>query len=155
MESAVAAHAAAQERAIAMVKKARPYRSVSEIEVALADELRARGGYMPPDEVRLIALQIADPAWAVRHPRQWNRLVRGADSGARREVSVMEEVDRTMARLEAVVNSLRGLRRSSITAHRTMDGVEYEVSIDPWTAGRARKLRRRSGPLLIKVRSYT
>ena len=35
------------------------------------------------------------------------------------------------------------------------DGIEYEISIDPWTAGRARKLERKAGPIVIKVRSYT
>ena len=36
-----------------------------------------------------------------------------------------------------------------------MDGVDYVISIDPWTARRARKLQRIAAPTVITVRPYT
>jgi len=154
-EAAVSAHAEALRHAIAAVAAAGRGRPVDEIETALIRELRALRLHMPPEEIHVLALQISDPAWPLKHPHRWRRLTRATTNAAAREAAVADEIDRAVARLADALDSLRRLHQSSISARRTMDGVDYVISIDPWTARRARKLQRIAAPTVITVRPYT
>jgi hypothetical protein len=154
LEAAISAVAEAEHRAMAAAA-AGPGVAVSEIEAVLIRELRDRGGFMPPEEIHAIALQICDPAWPIKHPLQWKRLTQGTPEAADGEAAVAAEIDRTVARLNDAVDSLRGMRRFEVSARRTVDGVDYEIRIDRWSARRARKLQRIAAPTAVTVRPYS
>jgi hypothetical protein len=154
-EMAASAHADALRRAVQAVEASERGRPVHQIETALIRELRARRSYLPPEEIHLTALDISDPTWALRHPFRLRRLMQETRKAAEaRESVVADDNDRTMARLQEALDSLPRLRRSSISAHRTMDGWEYAISIDRWSATCARKLERIAAPALVTVRPF-
>jgi hypothetical protein len=48
----------------------------------------------------------------------------------------------------------RRVRRHTISLRRTVDGVEVEVRIDPWSPRRALKLQRAAAPAVLVVMPY-
>lgn len=131
-------------------------RDIPDIEAALARELRARDVFMGPDEIHLEARRIADPGWARKDPTTLKRLLAEISSPAkaREEAALEAQWDRVSERLDKALDSMWRLRRSSVTSHRTIDGVTFEVRIDPWSARRAKKLQRLAAPMPVTVRPY-
>ncbi len=104
---------------------------------------------MSPTEIRIEALRIDDPDWFTNHPGALEEMLSAETDGAEREQD--EETDRTMDRLDAIVDRCRGVRSYTLGAHRTLDGFEYEVRINPWSERRARRIERKAAPIPVVV----
>lgn len=153
-EAAISEHDGAVRDAIAAAEVIGPGKPVEEIEAVLVRELQTRRCYMSTADVHLVALGISDPTWALKEPGLLKRLTERAHVEAASETEAADEVDSTVVRLTQALDSLRHIRRSSVVARRTMDGVDYEICIEPWTARRARKIQRTAAPTRITVRPY-
>jgi hypothetical protein len=70
------------------------------------------------------------------------------------ELAFRREWDRTTERLTDAVDSMRRVRRLTISSRRTVDGVEFEVRIDPWSRRRALRLQRVAAPAVVVVMPY-
>jgi hypothetical protein len=147
---------AAHKAVIAAVEAWGCGRPVAEIEARLVRELRARHEFMEPDEINLDARQISDPDWPVKDPETARRLVAEMRTPEKRaaESAFRQQWERTTERLAEALNSMRRVRRSTISSRRIMDGVEFEIRIDPWSRRRALKLQRIAAPAVVLVRPY-
>ena len=147
---------AVHEAVIAAVEAWGRGRPVAEIEAGLVRELRARREFMAPDEINFEARRISDPDWAVKDPEMARRLVAEMKSPENRaaESAFRQQWERTTERLAEAVDSMRRVRRCTISSRRMMDGVEFEIRIDPWSRRRALKLQRIAAPAVVLVRPY-
>src|SRR5688572_19249199 len=129
------AELAASNAAIKAVEKSMSGQPVQDIEVRLIDELRARNVFMGRDEVHIQALRISDPELATRDPRSVEKPFTDLHSpeSAQGEAEFVAQVDRTHDRLGKIVDSMWRVRRATVSSHRTMDGMTFEVRIDPWS----------------------
>lgn len=144
------ADADALRAAIAAVEDRGYAGSVSEIEAQLVEELRARSCFMSPTEIRIQALRIHDADWFKNHPGALEEmLATESESVAGRQME--EAPDRTMDRLEDMVDGCRGVRSFSLGAHGTVDGVTYEICINPWSPRLARRIERKAAPTPVQV----
>ena len=111
---------------------------------------------MAPDEINFEARRITDPDWAVKDPEMARRLVAEMKSPENRaaESAFRQQWERTTERLAEAVDSMRRVRRCTISSRRMMDGVEFEIRIDPWSRRRALKLQRIAAPAVVLVRPY-
>jgi hypothetical protein len=111
---------------------------------------------MAPEEIDLEARRISDPDWAVKDPEAARRLFAKMKSSESRaaELAFRREWDRTTERLTDAVDSMRRVRRLTISSRRTVDGVEFEVRIDPWSRRRALRLQRVAAPAVVVVMPY-
>ncbi len=152
LEDVVHVDLAAEQAAIAAVEASGRGRPVHTLEAELVREMRANRLFMPPEEINLLARQISDPNWAVKHPWTARRLFaemrRAVDA---KESALQEESDRTLGRIQQALESMRRLRRSAIFSRRTVDGVDVEIRIDPWSRRRARKLQGVAAPVAVSV----
>ena len=137
-------------RAVEESMKGQP---VHDVEDRLIDELRARGAFMRLEEIQHHALVISDPEWAIRNPEGLeNRLAGIHDPDrAQQEAEVEAQLGHTVIRLSKIVESMWRVRRTAVSARRTMDGVEFEIRIDPWSRRRAAKLTRAAAPAAVSV----
>jgi hypothetical protein len=69
------AFVAARQAVIAAVEAWGRGRPVAELEAGLVHVLRARRGFMAPEEIDLEARRISDPDWAVKDPEAARRLL--------------------------------------------------------------------------------
>jgi hypothetical protein len=150
------ADTAALRGAIGAVEAAMSGRDVPELEAQLVHELRARDVFMSREEVHLEARRISDPDWAHKDPAALERLLADISSPAKaqEEAALEEQWDRVSERLESALDRMWRLRRSSLSTHRTVDGVWFEVRIDPCSPRRAKKLQRIAAPMPVIVRPY-
>lgn len=136
--------------AIAAVEDRGSAGNLSEIEAQLVVELRARGCFMSPTEIRIQALRIHDVDWFKNHPGALDEMLEiEAESAADRQLQ--EETERTMDRLQDIVDRCQGVRSFSVGAHRTVDGFEYEIDINPWSTRLVRKIERKATPTPVLV----
>lgn len=70
------------------------------------------------------------------------------------EAALEARWDRVDERLDKALDKMWRVRRSAVTSHRTIDGVTFEVRIDPWSPRRAKKLQRVAAPTPVTVRPY-
>lgn len=154
-DAVVHADLAAEQAAIAAVEASGRGRPVDKIEAELDREMRAKRLFLPQEEINLLANQISDPNWALKHPWTARRLFaemrRAVDA---QESAFQQEWDRTLGRLQQALESMRRLRRSAISSRRTVDGVDVEIRIDPWSRRRARKLQGIAAPAVVSVVPY-
>ena len=147
---------AVHEAVVAAVEAWGRGRPVAEIEAGLVRELRARREFMAPDEINIEARRISDPNWAVKNPEMARRLFAEMRSPETRaaESAFRQQWERTTERLAEAADSMRRVRRSTVSSRRTMDGVEFEIRIDPWSRRRALKLQRIAAPAVVLVKPY-
>jgi len=150
------ADAAAVQEAIAAVEASLHGRDVKEIEAQLVRELRARDVFMSPDDIHLEARHISDPDWAHKDPAALQTLFAAMNipSKAQEEAAFADQWDRVAERLTEALDRMWRLRRSSVSSRRTVDGVTFEVRIDPWSPRRAKKLQRIAGRMPVTVTPY-
>jgi hypothetical protein len=151
LEAIAHADTAALKAAIAAVKATGRRQPVDEVEAGLVRELRARRLFMPPAEIKLLAQDISDPIWALRHPRAARRRFDAMRSAEDAESAFQDEWDRTLERLQKAMDTMWRLRWSRISSRRTIDGLEVEIRIDPWSPRRARKLQEIAAPMAVTV----
>ena len=155
LEAIARAETAALEASIAAVKTSGRGRPVDEVEAGLVRELRARRVFMPPEEINLWARGISDPVCALKHP--WaarHQFAAMRSAGDADESAFLDEWDRTLELLQNAMETMWRLRRSRISSRRTLDGIDVEIRIDPWSRRRAWKLRRIAAPTVVTVRPY-
>ncbi len=70
------------------------------------------------------------------------------------EAAFADQWGRVAERLAEVLDGMWRLRRSSVSSRRTVDGVTFEVRIDPWSPRRAKKLQRIAGRMPVTVTPY-
>jgi hypothetical protein len=151
----VQAEAAAARAAVAALEGWGRGRPVQEVEVALANELRRRGSFMPPEQIHLEARYLTDPEWAQKDPEAVQRVLDDMSRPPSAEDQALErEWEATEERLEAALESMWRLKEVAMFSRRTIDGVEFEIQIDPWSARRAKKLQRIGSPAVVTVRPY-
>ena len=150
------ADVAATQAAIDAVEATMSGRDVPEIEAQLVRELRARDVFMGRHEIHIEARRIADPDWARKDPAALRQLLAemGSPGKGREEAALEAHWDRACERLDKALDSMWRLRRSSVSSHRTVDGVTFDVRIDPWSARRAKRLQRAAAPMSVTVRPY-
>lgn len=152
--------AAAVRDAIATVEVGGRGRPIDEVEAALVRELRVRGGYMSPAEIRVMAISISDPSWLADHPGEFEALLPSNmdelpplspddESGALERLE--RELDRQSDRLGDVLERCRGVRDFNVLSERTVDGWIFRVGIDSWSLRLAGKVRRKAAPLSVEV----
>ena len=143
---------AALEASIAAVDSAGRGQPVDQVEAGLVRELRARRLFVPPAEIKILARGISDPWWALKHPWPARRRFAAMRSAAEAEESAFQDDwDRTLERLQRAIDAMWRMRRSRISSRRTLDGLDVEIRIDPWSARRARKLQRIAAPTVVTV----
>ena len=147
------AEAEALGAALRAVEEAMNGQPVPDVEVRLIDELRSRGVFMSREEIQHHALLISDPEWATRDPEGLENLLAGIHDPVRaqEEAEVEAQLARTLVRLAKIVDSMWKVCRTAVSARRTMDGVEFEIRIDPWSQRRAARLKRAAAPARASV----
>lgn len=119
-------------------------------EEVLTAALRDRDAYFDPHAVRVLARQMSDPWWALRHPLQARRSLRTADDGPDQESArLAAESEGLSRRLEGVDFRLDQMK---VTSRRTFTGVVHTVSIAPWSAEAAERIRVLAHPIPVTVR---
>ena len=140
---------------VAAVEELGRGRPVQQVETLLVDELRRRRVFMPPEQIHLEARHISDPEWAQNDPEALLRvLVELSRRPSLEDHAIEREWEATEERLEAALDSMWRLKQVSLFSRRTIDGVEFEIQIEPWSARRAKKLQRVGFPAVVTVRPY-
>jgi hypothetical protein len=149
------AEAAAQRSAVAAVEELGRGRPVQQVEALLVDELRRRRVFMPPQQIHLEARHISDPDWTQNDAEALQRVLVELSRRPSLEDQVFErEWETTEKRLEAALDSMWRLTHVALFSRRTIDGVEFEIQIAPWSARRAKKLQRLGFPAVVTVEPY-
>ena len=151
-------------------------------EQIVAEEFLARGIDILPSAAISIARSLRHPLWPFLHPLQarrdgwtspwgrrkdgdiagprwsqpdvdvWLATLGGTEDEVRAEAELVHEAERAFARLGARVDRCWGVRSFEIGCHRTLDGFEFEVCIDPWSPRLARRVERRARPTAVVVK---
>jgi hypothetical protein len=155
LEAIARAETAAVKASIAAAEASGRGQPVDEVEAGLVRELRARRLFIPPELINLLARDIADPVWDLRHPWAARRRLTATMSAVdAHESAIQDEWDLTLERLQKATEAMWRLRRSRISSRRTLDGFEVEIRIDPWSRRRAKKLQGIAAPTVVMVVPY-
>lgn len=123
-------------------------------EELLTAALRNHDAYLDQRSVRVLARQMSQPWWAVRHPFKARRRMRGAgDEPDEESVRLQAESEDLSRRLEGVV--FGSVERLQMDGRRTVDGVTYTVRIAPWSAEVAQRIRALAHPIPVTVRPWS
>jgi hypothetical protein len=113
----------------------------------LVSALRQQNAFLDMPAVRVLARDLRDPWWALRHPlkawRQTRQMFEAPDPESETSEAEAEKLSRLVFQIEGVQGS---------SSRRTMDGVVHEVIIDPWSDELANRVHAAAAPTEVIVR---